>query len=561
METVEQFKQQQLKTIEILQRLLSFVQNGEKFGIDGSNLIEKISKDITETESKKLKVALVGGFSEGKTSIVAAWSRNFDSETMKIDASESSDSVNVYHLNNFDIIDTPGLFGFKETSNQIKYKDITRQYVSEANLILYVMGPSNPIKDSHKGELQWLFNDLNLLPRTVFVISRFDEEVDIEDIEEYSNRLEIKKVSILSRLREFKLITESQEVPIVAIAANPFGEGFTYWLSNVEEYYRISHINDLQRATTEQIKKSGGYDALVLATSQSIVKDIIQRQMPVVRANMLLLNEETISLNKALADVQNEHKKLNRSISTARVELKEYIISLFTDLILQLKGTDIQTFDDFFEKNIGDEGLVLETNINNEFQRRVGTISSEILKVQTHFYTSVNHYNSMTEDLAKQGIKLGGDFLKNVTISNKTILAVRDFVMPSFKFKPWGAIKLAGKLTKGIAIFGSVLGLGVEAWESYSEKKQEEEFCKAKNLMKEKLEEQRKDYIEFIDNEEEFSKQFFPDYFELLEQIKDITIAVNDRQRLQEEFEIWKNEGEIIEGDFEVLIEKYEKIL
>ena len=34
METVEQFKQQQLKTIEILQRLLSFVQNGEKFGIE-----------------------------------------------------------------------------------------------------------------------------------------------------------------------------------------------------------------------------------------------------------------------------------------------------------------------------------------------------------------------------------------------------------------------------------------------------------------------------------------------------------------------------------------------
>ena len=124
-----------------------------------------------------------------------------------------------------------------------------------------------------------------------------------------------------------------------------------------------------------------------------------------------------------------------------------------------------------------------------------------------------------------------------------------------------GSNKVSWKTTKGIAIFGSVLGLGVEAWESYSEKKQEEEFCKAKNLMKEKLEEQRKDYIEFIDNEEEFSKQFFPDYFELLEQIKDITIAVNDRQRLQEEFEIWKNEGEIIEGDFEVLIEKYEKIL
>ena len=36
------------------------------------------------------------------------------------------------------------------------------------------MDPTNPIKESHKAELEWLFRDLGLLSRTVFVLSRFD---------------------------------------------------------------------------------------------------------------------------------------------------------------------------------------------------------------------------------------------------------------------------------------------------------------------------------------------------------------------------------------------------
>lgn len=313
METVEQFKEVQAKTVEILQRLLSFVLEGKKFGValdDG--LIDKISKGIAEVTSEKLKVALVGGFSEGKTSIVVAWAGNYDSNTMKIDVSESSDEVQVYHLKDFDLVDTPGLFGFKETSNQLKYKEITRKYISEANLLLYVMNPNNPIKDSHKDELNWLFKDLNLLSRTVFVISRFDEEADIEDDEEYKQRFEIKKENIRLRLRDFEIITDKQSVPIVAVSANPFGEGFDYWLSKLDEYNQISHINDLQVATARKIKESGDKNALVLATRQSIVKDVIQRQMPIAQKNIALAVEEINMFKNAMDDIRKEQDRSER---------------------------------------------------------------------------------------------------------------------------------------------------------------------------------------------------------------------------------------------------------
>ncbi len=117
---------------------------------------------------------------------------------MKIAHQESSDAVKIYDIDNeMELVDTPGLYGFKakeHDSGKIEhYKDIAKKYVSEAHLILYALNPSNPIKDSHKDDLNWLFRALNLLARTIFVISRFDEEADIEDEQDYNKRFEIKK--------------------------------------------------------------------------------------------------------------------------------------------------------------------------------------------------------------------------------------------------------------------------------------------------------------------------------------------------------------------------------
>lgn len=196
------------------------------------HLLKKSWKKISETASDKLKVALVGGFSEGKTSIVAAWLGQFDKETMKINQSESSDEVEKYEFDDLELVDTPGLFGFKETSDNQKYKDITEKYVSESNIILYVMNSANPIKESHKALLQWLFKDLDLLTRTVFVLSRFDEVTDIEDKEDYADMLKIKQDNVTQRLKDFDIIQSDETLPIVAVSANPFDEGLDYWLKN-----------------------------------------------------------------------------------------------------------------------------------------------------------------------------------------------------------------------------------------------------------------------------------------------------------------------------------------
>ncbi len=149
-ETLEQFKANQKRNQENLKKLLDFIHTGEKYGIHiEESLKDKIRNAMENVADQKLKVALVGGFSEGKTSIATAWIERLDKESMKIDHKESSDAVKIYHIDNeMELVDTPGLYGFKakeHDSGKIEcYKDITKKYVSEAHLILYALQPVKP---------------------------------------------------------------------------------------------------------------------------------------------------------------------------------------------------------------------------------------------------------------------------------------------------------------------------------------------------------------------------------------------------------------------------------
>ena len=187
-DSIEMLKTQHHHSLALLRKLAEFLKTGVPFGmrIDAS-IDRKLETALRNAQDGNLTIALIGGFSEGKTSIAAAWLGRLEIDSMRISQEESSDAVTLYNIgNDMVLVDTPGLFGYKEKvceeSGKVEaYKDITRRYVSEAHLVLYIMNSINPVKDSHREELIWLFRSLNLLPRTVFVLSRFDEVADVEE--------------------------------------------------------------------------------------------------------------------------------------------------------------------------------------------------------------------------------------------------------------------------------------------------------------------------------------------------------------------------------------------
>ncbi len=434
-ETLEQFKRNQKRNQEILQKLLGFVHTGEKYGIKvEESLKDKIRNAMENVAGQKLKVALVGGFSEGKTSIAAAWIERLD-ESMKIDHQESSDAVKIYDIDNeMELVDTPGLFGFKEKitdSGKIeRYKDITKKYISEAHLILYALNPSNPIKESHKDDLNWLFRTLNLLSRTIFVISRFDEEADIEDEEDYNKRFKIKKENIQNRLNDLISLSEKERegLSIVAVVANPFGWGLEYWLKHKEEFQKLSHIKTLQDATQKKIKENGGKLTIIEEAKKSVIQDVVYRQMTPAKQALQDINREMEYLNKTLEKRRKDIQDLNKEISQARIYLREFITRYFSDLIRQVFGTSLETFNDFVIREIGDKGINIKTRVQNTFERETQEIFNEIAKIGTGFNADLGIFEKHAEALGKIGINFlnqsGFINATNIKLARDTIAAV-----------------------------------------------------------------------------------------------------------------------------------------
>lgn len=541
------FAQKQESVMKDLQKLESFVKRGEDFGIKTDEALKsKLTNAIKSTQNARLKVALVGGYSEGKTNIASAWLEKLD-VNMKITSEESTDEIFTYIVDDkIELIDTPGLFGFKEKNGQ-SYKDKTRKYLSEANLLLYVLNPSNPIKDSHKDEIKWLFRDLNLLPRSIFVISKFDEIADLEDEADFERNLAIKKEQVIKSLDEAINLSsdERQNLSIVAVSANPFGKGMDFWLKNLAEFKSLSHIESLQNATQSKITQNGGFDSIMIETKKSIIHDVLHKQLPLIKQENIDIQKDLSRLDESSSQISKDLARLDNKIQDAKIHLKDFAVRYFSDLSAQAQGTSLETIDEFFTREIGDKGININTRIENEFASQTASIQLELKSSITKFNSEMSDFSKVTSVMGKQGIS----FLQKSGIINATnIKLARDVVSKitglGLKFKPWEAVKLASKANT----FLSFAGLALEAWDSYKKMEKEEKFNKSKRDMISNFDKQKEEIINLI-NSDDFEQRYFPHYKPLRESLALIEQAIQNTRDKQGELLAWEKDGEMIEAE------------
>ncbi len=559
---IRSFEQQKEQALSILSSLSDFVMEGRDLGIQlHPELVEKVRKSVESASDQKLKVALIGGFSEGKTSIAAAWLEELDRKSMNISQQESSSEVAIYNFKDqLQIIDTPGLFGFKEKTNasteQIeKYKDITKRYVSEAHLVLYVMNSTNPIKESHAEDLKWLFRTLNLLPRTVFVLSRFDEVADMSDQAEFREKYLIKKTSVLKRLTDVLELTseEQSDATIVAVSANPFDMGVEHWLRNLDDFRNLSRIGELQTATQKKLESNGGLLVLANETKKTIISDVITKQLPAAKEAYALLADEARRITEIKQTQAIELQRIQEDIGKSQVRLRGRLLRYFEDLKLQAKNVGMNTFNEFIHREIGDEGCLVQQRIQEMFSDEVGSISRDLSRMQINVNNELAHYNDVVSALGKKGVS----FLSQPGIfTNSNVLAVRDGVNAAtkmvgldiskyLKFKPWGATKLANGLGSALA----VVGIALEAWDSYKEQERQAKFAETISTIVTNLQEQSKEVTRLVDAPD-FSDRFFPAFVSLRQQLTAIDTEMSLLQERQVRFKKWYDSGTVIDAEF-----------
>ncbi|WRB64831.1 dynactin subunit 1 [Helicobacter pylori] len=284
--------------------------------------------------------------------------------------------------------------------------------------------------------------------------------------------------------------------------------------------------------------------------------------MPLAKQEQQGIKREMEYLNKMIEKRRKDLQNLNSEISQARINLKEFITRYFSGLIAQVAGTSLETFNDFVIREIGDEGINIDTKIQNAFERETQGIFNEIAKIETSF----NADRSFFEKHAGTFGKIGNEFLKqsgfinatNIKLTRDTIAAVGKFVGLdlAFKFKPWGAVKLASNLNKAVPL----IGFAFEAWDSWNKYQKEQKLEETKKEMVSNFDNQKKEILDLINDEKTFKEKCFPSALELEKSLQEIKEAIEKTQAYDQEFEKWIKEGEdLIKGEDFIEVEPEEE--
>ncbi|MDE1556902.1 MULTISPECIES: LeoA/HP0731 family dynamin-like GTPase [Comamonas] len=547
MEQFKQFNVEKQAALKGLEQLRAALNELGEMGADVDNELQKIDSAAKAVESDVLRIALLGAFSDGKTSVIAAWLGKVMAD-MKIDMDESSDRLAIYSPEGLpekcEIVDTPGLFGDKEKTvdgEQVMYENLTKRYISEAHLILYVVDATNPLKESHNDIVKWVLRDLNKLSSTVFVINKMDEVTDLTEQVLFDAQATIKRDNLKAKLQRVANLNseEMAQLNIVCLASNPNGRGLDFWFGKPEHYESRSRINELKAMTTRVLRKNVPA-VLIAKTGMDVVRDVVGQH--VVRA------EEQLAQLKVFAEQNAEESaRISQDIATGRREVKRLAGELFeelqnleTGLLGKLRPLSLENIRDFLEDELGytvdGVGFKLNLKIKSAIDRSFDQSSKVTSRISQDIGRQLNSSESFLNAMGDSALKSMGGAAKGIAnlspdIIKGAVFAARDALSAvtgvAIKFKPWQATKIAGAISKWAGPAGAAITLTSDLLSAYKAHELEQELKDAKESIAEVIKSAFKDIYDIIGDDEKLLEFFAPQ----LKAFEKIVETVEERSR------------------------------
>jgi Dynamin family. len=531
MEQFKQFNASKVDVITALNGLKTLVNQLTDMGLDVSQDIAKIEAAIGDVSEDVLRIALLGAFSDGKTSVIAGWLGQVMKD-MKIDTNESSDALAIYRPDNLEgrceIVDTPGLFGDKEKSGDdgalVQYGDITKNYLSEAHLIFYVVDATNPLKESHQDIVRWVLRDLNKLGSTIFIINKMDEVADLRDPEEFDQQNAIKQKNLLDKLERFVGLSPAERaaVNVVCVASNPNSRGLEFWLEQKDLYGERSRINTL-KALTHEVLDNTSRDALIKKTGMDVARDVLGKKVQLAEDELLkfkLLGDNQI---RESARIQEDIDEGKRKIMNAVGDLYAELNNLENRLLNSIRTLSREQVVPFLESEIGyqkdDIGNKLRFKITHLFDTAfnqsstiMNGISSSIerqLDISSEFADSITNSAFSASTKALNAVsKIPVDTIKNGVFAARDILkSVTGF---AYKFKPWEATKLAGNISKWAGPIGAGIQVLSDIISVAQQQRAESEFKSLQNDLAELVKNHFVEPLKMLEDKDKVLATFAP---------------------------------------------------
>ena len=453
---------------------------------DNSDLAQKMDAELQEvSERKELRLAFVGQYSSGKSTIISALTGNKD---ILIDANIATDKTTEYRWNNITLMDTPGILAGKVE----EHDERTKAALKECDLIFYVL-TSQLFDDVIFNNFIDLAYNQHLADKMFIVVNKMNMEYG-----DYTQLVQNYTTSLQNTFKERGY--DFSAFPVAFIDANDYLEGVK---DKDDEFIQVSNfekfINDLNSFVSSKglIKKQFDTPVRVL---QSYAKDI--------------------AISEVDQNLAEFYRQFEQRLSISERELKRDVSN-----VLYSFETDAMTKVSALSSGIGSSGeaewKAQQEELNRALQRSINTTSTKIEKVVEQNYadllkevenfghrdtlakyiSSIDaklkspnisieernnlNYQKKALDWLKSGAAKVGDMAPGVNgvfggISNASgsqlhniVLNVGHFFGKSFR--PWEAVRWASNIAK-VAKFGiPVVTAGIDIWMQLREEKKENE--------------------------------------------------------------------------------------
>ena len=517
-----------------LNEFQSIIVKGKSLGLNMTDISEKFENAVLNSKDDIIRIVLLGAFSDGKTSAIAGLLGQVI-DNMKIDIDESSDELEIYRpkglKQGYEIVDTPGLFGTKSKEidgKEIKYSDITKKYISEAHIVIYVTDAVNPLKDSHRNILKLVLRDFNKLKASIFVINKMDEAgVDMSDEKDYEEAAKIKRKTFIERLDNTISLTdkEKKELRIACIASNPNNRGLEKWFQDQEVYTKRSHIYQLRDYVSE-ITNTLDKEDLKIQVDLSVLKDLI---MQLAKQIAIIYKE----LEDPLVNIKSEVGELEHQLGILRSDLVQ---NRETDV---KNANTLEEFSNILDTKIGIQDdkvtfYVFERMINQILSSCTESNNASTNTKKASFESSFSH----ADDFLKTEALKAAKYVGKIKVNGEMVKTARDIFAQGHKFKPWDAIKMGKNITKGLAW----LAVLAEATEWGMQWYNKWKLDKGKKEIRNTLNDTFANIFSLFNQDEEYYKNFAPTFIDLRNQIEERKKILSQLEERNQNIRLFKSD-------------------
>jgi len=487
MERVKGFSQEKEKYLEKLRACKSYVEQLEKeLDTDFTFYKEKLERAIQELNNEKIKIVLFGSFSDGKSTILAALTGNL---CIEVAPEPTTDKIQTYTYNDFFLVDTPGLF-----SENIPHDELTKKFISEADLIIFTTDAVNPLKESQHEVIKWILKDLRKLPQTVFVINKMDTIADLYSKEDFQRVCNIKKEAVRETLNKI-LSEERKDYLIVCLSTDPWGMGLNHWFQNKEEYKKLSNIEKLEDIINHIAEEKKEF--LKKNTIKAILRDISTRSFSEFKEKIGRLEKKIKEAELEHGDLEDQLNVLRRELKKAVTRIRSRLNSLRETLVADFHAcNDFECLKEILDRKLGKDGNSLKTNIEIIIEEEIEALYEYFMdttKILEKIAKRLEEIEILNLELMKLGpsiMKKTGEILHRTptNLLRNAIIKTRNFLKLPIKFKPWQAVKLAKALqTLGVVL--ETLTLVLKIWRKIQFEEKRSEIIKNINSFFSKLDE------------------------------------------------------------------------